>query len=138
LGKITEITVSKGKTLQTSEKEWFKVEYSLKAQLDSEEEVNIAKASLEGLLNGWLSAIPTTVKPSTQEKPRKTLEAVQNAFPTELRELLAFTENSEAFIIRPRQFLGSENFAKIIAIAKHQLGGTYIRKGKESHFEVPK
>jgi hypothetical protein len=135
LGKIVEIQISKGKTVQVSEKEWVKIEYGLKAQIDSEEEVNVAKASLEGLLNGWLSAIPITVKHSIQEK--KTLTEVQNAFPKELRELLEFSEFSEGFAIRPKQYLGSENFARVVEVVKG-LGGQYISKGKESHFEVPK
>jgi hypothetical protein len=139
LGKITEIEVSKGKTVQVSDKEWLKIEYGIKAQIDSEEEVSVAKSHIEGLLDGWLTPIEV-VKP-TQEKlstPKKTLETISKSFPQDLRDLLTFTENSEAFIIRPRQFLGSENFAKIVTIVKDQLGGQYVSRGKESHFLILK
>jgi hypothetical protein len=50
MGEITEIQVSKGLTKQTSEKEWLKLEYMLKAKLDSTEEANIAKAELEEIV----------------------------------------------------------------------------------------
>jgi len=141
LGKIVEISLSKGKTVQISEKEWVKIEYGLKAQIDSEEELQIAKNSLENVIDNWLSGYVTGVSVSKpfQEKPspRKTLTEVQNVFPQGLRDLLSFQENASAFIIKPRQFLGSENFAKAVEVVK-ALGGSYISRGKESHFEVPK
>jgi hypothetical protein len=40
-------------------------------------------------------------------------------------------------MVKPRQFLGSENFAKIASIARG-MGGDYISAGKESHFRIPK
>jgi len=40
-------------------------------------------------------------------------------------------------IIKPRQFLGSENFAKIASTVRG-IGGEYISAGKESHFRVPR
>jgi hypothetical protein len=55
MGEIVEIQVSKGLTRQTSEKEWLKLEYSLKAKLDSTEEANVAKAQMEAVINSWLS-----------------------------------------------------------------------------------
>jgi hypothetical protein len=140
LGKIVEISLSKGKTVQISEKEWVKIEYGLKAQIE-EEELQIAKANLENIVDNWISGYVTGVSVSKpfQEKPspRKTLTEVQNAFPQGLRDLLSFQENASAFIIKPRQFLGSENFAKAVEVVKG-LGGQYISKGKESHFQVAK
>jgi len=55
MGEIVEIQVLKGLTKQTSEKEWLKLEYSLKAKLDSTEEIHVAKAQLEATINSWLS-----------------------------------------------------------------------------------
>ena len=57
-------------------------------------------------------------------------------FPEDLRSLLSFEQKADAVIIKPRQFLGSENFAKIADIVK-QHGGDYISAGKESHFKIP-
>jgi len=50
---------------------------------------------------------------------------------------LSFEEKGEYIIIKPKQFLGSENFAKI-ASAVRGMGGEYISAGKDSHFRVPK
>ena len=50
---------------------------------------------------------------------------------------LSFDEKDDYIIIKPKQFLGSENFAKI-ASAVRGMGGEYISAGKDSHFRVPK
>ena len=55
----------------------------------------------------------------------------------ELRNLLSFEENAEYVIIRPKAFLGSENFAKIIEAVK-KFNGDYVSAGKNSYFRVPK
>ena len=81
---------------------------------------------------------PTTPPPSpeTYEKERS-IEDVKMMFPEELENLLSFEEKDEYIVIKPRQFLGSENFAKIASIVRG-IGGDYISAGKESHFRVPK
>ena len=68
---------------------------------------------------------------------RTRLEDVRMAFPEELENLLSFEDKSDYVVIKPRQFLGSENFAKI-ASAVRGLGGEYISAGKDSHFRVYK
>ena len=55
MGEIVEIQVSKGLTRQTSEKEWLKVEYTLKAKVDCAEEAHVAKAQMEAVVDSWLS-----------------------------------------------------------------------------------
>ncbi len=62
---------------------------------------------------------------------------VSERFPEDLRSLLSFEETADAWILKPRQFLGSENFAKIAAIVRN-LNGQYISAGKESHFKIPR
>ena len=81
---------------------------------------------------------PTTPLPSpeTYEKERS-IEDIKMMFPEELENLLSFEEKDEYIVIKPRQFLGSENFAKIASIVRG-IGGDYISAGKESHFRVPK
>jgi len=79
---------------------------------------------------------PTGVSHDTPGK-RTRLEDVRMAFPEELENLLSFEEKSDYVVIKPRQFLGSENFAKI-ASAVRGLGGEYISAGKDSHFRVYK
>ena len=70
------------------------------------------------------------------EKPAS-LENIRISFPEDLENLLNFEEKPDYIIIKPRQFLGSENFAKI-ASAVRGMGGEYISAGKDSHFRVPK
>jgi hypothetical protein len=58
-------------------------------------------------------------------------------FPDDLESLLSFEEKEEYIVIKPRQFLGSDNFSKIASIVRG-VGGEYVSAGKASHFRVPK
>jgi hypothetical protein len=62
---------------------------------------------------------------------------IRSAFPKELENMLFFEDAGTHIIIKPRAYLGSENFAKIAAVVRGE-GGEYISAGKESHFRVPK
>lgn len=68
----------------------------------------------------------------------RTIDDVQRVFPQELAGMLYFEEAAEYIIVKPRQYLGSDNFAKIASIVRDQLGGEYISAGRESHFRVPR
>jgi len=81
-----------------------------------------------------LAAPPSTVPQPIPEKT-KALEDIKMMFPEDLENLLSFEEKEEYFVIKPRQFLGSENFAKIASIVRG-IGGDYISAGKASHFRV--
>ena len=76
-----------------------------------------------------------TVAPK-EEKMRE-IDDIKTLFPRDLGEMLMFEEKEEDIIVKPRQFLGSENFAKIASIIR-DAGGEYISAGKESHFRVPR
>lgn len=65
------------------------------------------------------------------------IQTVKNMFPEDLESLLSFEEKGDYIIIKPRQFLGSDNFAKIASVVR-QAGGEYVSAGKNSHFRVPK
>jgi hypothetical protein len=67
----------------------------------------------------------------------KGIEDIKMMFPEDLETLLSFEDKGEYIVIKPRQFLGSENFAKIASTVRG-IGGEYISAGKESHFRVPK
>jgi hypothetical protein len=74
-----------------------------------------------------------------KERPEiKHLSQVSEAFPEDLRKLLAFEEKEDYYVIKPVKFLGSENFKTVAGIVRLDLGGEYISMGKESHFRVPK
>jgi len=63
-------------------------------------------------------------------------EKLGELFPEDLKSLLSFKKDADAVVIEPTQFLGSENFAKILEIAE-QHGGEWVRAGKNSHFQIP-
>ncbi len=78
---------------------------------------------------------PTTTAPPAAGM--RSVVDVRGAFPKELEDMLFFEDAGEYIVIKPRQYLGSENFAKIASIVRSE-GGEYISAGKESHFKVPK
>jgi hypothetical protein len=75
--------------------------------------------------------------PPTESSKQRSLDDIRMSFPEELETRLSFEEKGDYIIIKPKQFLGSENFAKI-ASAVRGMGGEYISAGKDSHFRVPK
>lgn len=86
--------------------------------------------------------VPTqtsTVPPVPHEtgSKQRSVDDIRMSFPEELEARLSFEEKGDYIIIKPKQFLGSENFAKI-ASAVRGMGGEYISAGKDSHFRVPK
>jgi len=83
---------------------------------------------------------PPAKQETLADKPKKKGEAVENVrmlFPKDLEEVLMFEAKGEYIVIKPRQYLGSENFAKIASIVR-DAGGEYISAGKESHFRIQK
>ena len=109
------------------------------------EELRSVSASMRSLAVGQITQpLPTSAAtqtqsataPSTGSKLRS-LDDIRMSFPEELEARLSFEEKGDYIIIKPKQFLGSENFAKI-ASAVRGMGGEYISAGKDSHFRVPK
>jgi hypothetical protein len=112
------------------------MEVGLEAFVGEGENVQQVLATLEAEAKKYMqNAHPEASKPAAEEKP-KTAETIQNAFPPELKELLTFEQNNQAIIIRPRGFLGNENFCEIAKIVKAH-SGEYVSAGKNSHFRVP-
>jgi hypothetical protein len=113
------------------------------------DELRSVSASLKSLAVGQITAPPaparstaTAAPPAPQAVPptaskQRSLDDIRMSFPEELETRLSFEEKGEFIIIKPKQFLGSENFAKI-ASAVRGMGGEYISAGKDSHFRVPK
>jgi hypothetical protein len=66
-----------------------------------------------------------------------TLEDIRTSFPEEMEAKLDFFEKEDRIIIKAKQFLGTDTFAKI-ASAVRGMGGQYISAGKDSHFEIRK
>jgi hypothetical protein len=84
-------------------------------------------------------ASPTVAAPTSSPEGSKTrsLNDVKMSFPEDLEARLSFEEKGEFIVIKPKSFLGSDNFAKI-ALTIRGMGGEYISAGKDSHFRVPK
>jgi hypothetical protein len=78
---------------------------------------------------------PAQASPEAPEK--RQLEDVRLAFPEDLEHMLSFEDKGDYIMVKPKQFLGSENFAKI-ASAVRGMGGEYISAGRDSHFRVYK
>ena len=64
------------------------------------------------------------------------VEQAKALFTEALRNLLSFEQQGEYIIMKPQQFLGSENFSGIIRIVQGNKGD-YVSAGKESHFRIP-
>ena len=84
-------------------------------------------------------ATPPTPAPVLPKAPERmqAVEDIKMMFPEDLENLLSFEEKEDYIMIKPRQFLGSENFAKIASVVRG-IGGDYISAGKASHFRVPR
>lgn len=80
---------------------------------------------------------PATAAPAapTPTVRMRSVADVRTIFPKELENMLTFEEAGKYIVIKPRQYLGSENFAKIASLVR-SAGGEYISAGKESHFRV--
>lgn len=103
------------------------------------EDLKQVSASLKSLAVSKL-APPTPAPAPTAPVAYETMETVEDIkmmFPKDLEDLLGFEEKEDYIIVKPRQFLGSENFAKIASIVRG-VGGEYISAGKASHFRVPR
>ena len=78
---------------------------------------------------------PTPAAPATVKS--QNVEDIRMMFPEDLDTMLAFEDKGEYVMIKPKQFLGSENFAKIASTVRG-IGGEYISAGRDSHFRVYK
>jgi hypothetical protein len=79
---------------------------------------------------------PVAGAPQPQTKS-KLIEDIKMMFPEDLENMLSFEEKDDYIMIKPRQFLGSDNFSKVASVVRG-AGGDYVSAGKTSHFRVPK
>jgi hypothetical protein len=102
------------------------------------EDLRSVSASMKSLAVGQITQPAAAQAPATRDVSTKqrSLDDIRMSFPEELEARLTFEEKGDYIIIKPKQFLGSENFAKI-ASAVRGMGGEYISAGKDSHFRVP-
>lgn len=79
--------------------------------------------------------VSTTVTPNSVEK--RDINDVKQAFSPELAGMLLFDQSGKYIIVKPRRFLGSDNFAKIASVVR-EIGGEYVSSGRNSHFKIAK
>lgn len=142
------VTVGRGKTARPSEaEEWIRDYYELEVDgLENELEIQTAKDYASNLIDKWLKpdveSKPVEAKPVQKPAEPHTIpsmmELVMTTFPSELAGLLNFLYKDDYVIIRPKDYLGAENFGKIAAIVRDQLDGEYVSAGKDSYFRIPK
>ena len=127
----------------------------LKFLIDDLTEIsNALKASVGASLQAREASPPEELKPpittqqtlipeetsATNAAPEKaiTIENIQDMFPPDLANLLYFEDAGEHIIVKPRQYLGPDNFRRIASIVRDQMSGEYISAGRDSHFRIPK
>lgn len=124
---------------------------SLEKLVEKVDELLVVLNKISEDLRGVSASIKATLcLPATQPAPqtptpasrgsggqKKAVDDVRLAFPEDLEALLSFQDKTDYVMVKPKQFLGSENFAKIASTVRG-LGGEYISAGKDSHFRVPK
>jgi len=74
--------------------------------------------------------------PLTQKASSSKIDDVKALFSKDLEDMLTFEETGEFIVIKPRQYLGSDDFTKIAAVIRG-ISGEYVSAGKQSHFRVP-
>jgi hypothetical protein len=70
--KVTRLTVGKGRTIGDEKAgEWIRQYYEVELTIDDEHDLELAKASVQGLIDGWLIGTSTDLaaKQGTQARP---------------------------------------------------------------------
>ena len=66
--KVKKLTVGKGKTVGDDKASvWTKRYFEVEVEIQDEHDIELARASCEGLLDGWLSSEPTNQTPQQTE-----------------------------------------------------------------------
>jgi hypothetical protein len=104
-------------------------------------DLKTVSSSIKSLAVGQITNQPSpkasAPAPKETGKQSSSLEDIRVMFPENLDSMLSFEEKDEYLVIKPKQFLGSENFAKIASTVRG-IGGEYISAGRDSHFRVYK
>jgi hypothetical protein len=132
-----------------------KIDELLSVLKDVSEDLKTVSASVKSLAVSQITSKPSvttssvkTPAPTSRSAPStgteipvgeksQSIEDLRMMFPEDLDHMLSFEEKGEYVIIKPKQFLGSENFAKIASTVRG-MGGEYISAGRDSHFRVYK
>ncbi len=89
------------------------------------------------VLLDFLVAVRNNIDELIRKFCPKSIEQLRDAIPKDLADTITIEENKEFFVIKPKGYLGTENFAKILN-AIRGFGGEYVSAGKNSHFRIKK
>jgi len=138
LGRIDELI----RILKFLSEDLSEISKTLRSSISSHistHEISPSEGSLKPPISAQQRIIPE--EPSTAQSIQVktvTIDSVQRFFPPDLASLLYFEETDEHILVKPRQYLGSDNFRRIASIVRDQLNGEYISAGRDSHFRIPK
>jgi hypothetical protein len=123
---------------------------------DVSEDLKTVSASLKSMAVGQITAKPAPAQLTARPAPAvstpkvvvpansaattpksQSIEDIHDMFPPELDSMLLFEDKGDYVMIKPKGFLGSENFAKIASTVRG-IGGEYISAGRDSHFRIYK
>jgi hypothetical protein len=147
--KITKLTVGKGKTIGDEKAgEWIKRYYEIEIVIQDEHETEIAKAAVEGLIDGWLTSMNQSTNTPKGDfanvaKPQPQTTATNNLPGTDLSKLpwksyetkQAATENEAGWIFS--NISGAEALLATLKAkdGKARIGNfDYQLQGKERQF----
>lgn len=102
--------------------------------------LNVISGDLSDVSKSLKNISETTVTPTVSPSPsskKRGLYEIKQIFSPEIAGMLLFEEMGSYIIVKPKRFLGSDNFAKIATVVR-ELRGEYISAGKNSHFKIPK
>ena len=100
--------------------------------------LKVVSADLSDVSKSLKSLITQKVETPVSEVPfekKFNLNGVKEAFSSELADMLMFEESGKFVVVKPRRFLGSDNFARIASIVR-ELGGEYVSAGRDSDFKI--
>jgi hypothetical protein len=120
------------------------------------EDLKTVSASLKSMAVGQITAKPAAAQSSARSAPAsstpkavapansaattpksQSIVDIHDMFPPELDNMLLFEDKGDYVMIKPKGFLGSENFAKIASTVRG-IGGEYFSAGRDSHFRISK
>lgn len=110
---------------------------TLSAEFDPADELEESYKTLKAAVLGLHESGKLIEESKAVAESADRLAPVKKAFPADLANLLVFEETKDAVIIKPKEFLGAQNFAKIAAVVR-DLHGEYCSRGKQSHFRIAK
>ena len=92
-------------------------------------------AEADAQMNGSKPAFKPASETQSPTKPEPKPKIAED-FPPSIREVLTFTQQGRAWIIKSKEYLKPNDFREILDTAQ-ALGGKYVSAGKDSHFEIP-